>query len=292
MPHITTDDGVKLFYEETGAGTPLIFVHEFAGDMRSWEQQVRYFSRRYRCIAFNARGFPPSDVPENWEAYSQERARDDILSIMDGLEIDKAHINGLSMGGFATLHFGLNYPDRALSLVVAGCGYGAGVKEQFQQETAAAADRMEADGLDVFGAAYALGPTRVQFHNKDPRGWQEFETQLRGQSSLGSANTMRGVQRRRPSLYDLEAELRELVVPTLIMNGDEDEPCLDEGLYMKRTIASAALVLLPQTGHACNIEEPALYNQFCADFMAQVDAGQWQLRDPRSVSHGILLKDD
>ena len=292
MPHITTDDGVKLYYEETGTGTPLVFVHEFAGDMRSWEPQVRFFSRRYRCIAFNARGYPPSDVPENWQSYAQDRARDDILSVMDGLEIDHAHIVGLSMGGFATLHFGLTYPHRALSLVVAGCGYGAGVKEQFQRETAAAADRIEADSMDVFGAAYALGPTRVQFQNKDPRGWLEFVGQLRGQSSLGAANTMRGVQRLRPSLYDLEAELRQLEVPTLIMNGDEDEPCLDEGLYMKRAIRSAALVLLPNTGHACNLEEADLFNRFCADFMAQVDAGQWRLRDPRSVSAGILFKED
>ena len=125
MPLLTTDDNVKLYYEEVGAGTPLIFVHEFAGDCRSWEAQVRYFGRRYRCIAFNARGFPPSDVPDDVNMYSQERARDDIKAVLDALKIEKAHIVGLSMGGFATLHFGFTYPERALSLVVGGCGYGA-----------------------------------------------------------------------------------------------------------------------------------------------------------------------
>ena len=125
MPHLTTDDGIKLYYEEVGSGIPIVFVHEFAGDLRSYEMQMRYFGQRYRCIAYNARGYPPSDVPNDGESYSQERARDDIRSVLDALKIDKAHIVGLSMGGFATLHFGFTYPDRARSLVIAGCGYGA-----------------------------------------------------------------------------------------------------------------------------------------------------------------------
>jgi len=290
MPHVTADDGVALYYEETGEGTPIVFVHEFGGDYRHWEPQMRYFARTHRCIAFNARGYPPSDVPEDPEMYSQDRARDDVLAVLDGLGIDKAHINGLSMGGFASLHFGFEYPDRALSLVVAGCGYGAkaDVQEQFVRETTEVADRMENETMDVFGKVYSVGPTRVQFQNKDPRGWQEFEDQLREHSSLGSANTMRGVQRRRPSLYDLEDKMRALTVPTLVMNGDEDDPCLDAGLYMKRTIVSSALVLLPRTGHLCNLEEPALYNQICGDFMARVEAGRWQMRDPRSMTTAII----
>ena len=290
MPHVTADDGVKLYYEEAGSGRPIVFVHEFAGDCRSWEPQLRYFSRSHRCIAFNARGFPPSDVPLDPEMYSQDRARDDILAVLDGLGIEKAHINGLSMGGFATLHFGFQYPGRALSLVVAGCGYGAGAgdRERFYRETTEASDRMESETMAVFGKVYALGPTRVQYQNKDPRGWQEFTDQLCEHSSLGSANTMRGVQRRRPSLYDLEDRMRALTVPTLVVNGDEDDPCLDAGLLMKRAIASSALVLLPRTGHLCNLEEPALYNQACGDFMARVEGGRWEMRDPRSMTKSII----
>ena len=120
MPMLTTDDGVELYYEEAGAGTPIVFAHEFAGDHRSWEPQMRHFSRRYRCIAYNARGYTPSDVPEDVERYSQARARDDIRAALDALEIERAHIVGLSMGAFATLHFGMAYGPRALSLTVAG----------------------------------------------------------------------------------------------------------------------------------------------------------------------------
>ena len=290
MPHVTAKDGVNLYFEETGSGTPIVFVHEFGGDHRSWEPQVRYFARSHRCIAVNARGFPPSDVPDDPEMYSQDLARDDVLAVLDGLGIEKAHINGLSMGGFAALHFGFEYPGRALSLVVAGCGYGASadVKEQFVRETTEVADRMENDTMAVFGKVYSLAPTRVQFQNKDRRGWQEFEDQLCEHSSLGSANTMRGVQRRRPSLFDLEDKMRDLTVPTLVLNGDEDDPCLDAGLFMKRTIVSSALVLLPRTGHLCNLEEPALYNQICGDFMSRVEAGRWEMRDPRSMTTSII----
>ena len=294
MSYLTTKDGVKLYYEETGDGMPVVFVHEFAGDVRSWEPQIRYFSRRYRCINFAARGFFPSDVPDDPDMYSQENARDDILAVLDELEIEKAHIVGLSMGGFATLHFGIIYPQRASALVVAGAGYGAGeaVAQQFRRETAEAAARVESETMAKFGKSYAVGPTRVQFQNKDPRGWKEFEKQLCEHSSLGSAYTMRGVQGRRPSLYDLESQMREMSVPTLILNGDEDDPCLDIGLFMKRHIRSSGLVLLPQTGHASNLEEPALFNQFVDDFFHQVESGRWQLRDLRSMTSSIISAKD
>src|SRR3984893_416697 len=164
MPHLTTDDGVKLYYEEGGSGIPIVFVHEFAGDYRSYEMQMRHFGQRYRCIAYNARGYPPSDVPKDGERFSQERARDDIRAVLDALKIDKAHIVGLSMGGFAALHFGFTYPDRARSLVVAGCGYGAAPDQraQFAEEAEAAAKQFE-QGMAEAAEGYALGPTRVQF---------------------------------------------------------------------------------------------------------------------------------
>ena len=290
MPYLTTDDGIRLYYEETGAGTPIVFVHEFADDYRGYEPQIRHFARRYRCIAYNARGYPPSDVPEDPSRYSQDRARDDIRAVLDGLAIKQAHIVGISMGGFATLHFGLAYPECALSLVVAGCGYGAepGKRQLFLDETAKTAALIESAGMKVAAQTYGIGPSRVQFQNKDPRGWSEFVAHLAEHSALGSANTMRGVQARRPSLWDLTDGMRRLHVPTLIMTGDEDDPCLEPGLLMKRTIPTAALVVFPNTGHAVNLEESDLFNRSCADFFHQVESGRWPRRDPRSVTGSIL----
>ena len=290
MAFAETDDGVKLYFEETGQGYPVIFVHEFAGDHRSWEPQVRHFARRYRCITYNARGYPPSEVPEDPGMYSQTRATADIKAVLDHLGIAEAHVVGLSMGGFATLHFGLTYPDTARSLVVAGCGYGAerDRREQFRAEAEACAKSLERDGMEAFAADYSLGPTRVQFQNKDPRGWREFADMLAGHSATGSARTQLGVQRERPSLYDLEDELKALTVPALIVTGDEDEPCLIPGVYLKRTIPGAGLVVVPKTGHTVNLEEPEAFNHLLTEFFDSVEAGRWEPRDPRSISDTIL----
>jgi pimeloyl-ACP methyl ester carboxylesterase len=279
MPHAAADDGVKLYYEEAGAGAPIVFVHEFAGDHRSWEPQMRFFSRRYRCIAFNARGYPPSDVPADPERYSQARARDDIIAVLDHLAIARAHIVGLSMGGFATLHVGLAHPERARSLVIAGCGYRA--------ECEAAAQAFDAD-WPAAAAKYAIGPTRVQYQNKDPLGWREFAAALADHSPRGASNTLRGVQKRRPLLFQLVDGMKRVAVPTLILTGDEDEPCLEAGLLMKRAIPASGLVVMPRAGHAINLEEPGAFNREVAGFFAAVEAGRWEARDPRAAAGGIL----
>ena len=289
MPTLNTDDGVKLYYEEAGAGTPVVFVHEFAGDHRSWEPQLRHFSRRYRCIAYNARGYPPSDVPEDVERYSQARARDDILAVLDRLGIERAHVVGLSMGAFATLHFGMAYGSRALSLTIAGGGYGAHPAQytQFQNECRGHAAFIRREGMARFAATYGYNSTRVQFQNKDPRGFAEFVRQLSEHSALGSANTMLGYLARRPSLYDLSGEMARIDVPTLIVAGDEEDPCLEVCLVMKRAIPKAGLAILPRSGHGTNLEEPALFNQLLGDFFPQAESGRWAARDPRSTVPSI-----
>ncbi len=290
MPYAITDDGVKLYYEETGSGTPVIFVHEFAGDQRSWEPQVRHFGQRYRAIAYNARGYPPSDVPEAISFYSQNRAADDIAAVLDHLGIDRAHVVGLSMGGFATLHFGFRHPARALSLTVAGCGYGAepSQREQFRAEVETIAAFIKSQGMAAFADKYAYGPTRVQLENKDPRGFAEFKRLRAWHSATGAANTMLGCQRERPSLYDLVDQMKALTVPTLVLMGDEDWPCLTPGILMKQNIPSAALAVMPNCGHGINVEEPDEFNSIVGDFLAQVDSGRWPTRDLRAVTTSIM----
>jgi len=289
LPYAFAEDQTKLYYEESGTGVPVLFVHEFAGDHRSWEPQVRHFARRYRCVVYAARGYTPSDVPSDPEVYSQSHAVADAVAILDHLSIDRAHVVGLSMGGFCTLHLGLRHPERTRSLIVAGCGYGAhpDQRETFQAESEATAGSFETEGSARTAERYAVGPARVQLQGKDPRGWEEFARQLAEHSARGSALTMRGVQRRRPSLYDLQDQLRELRVPTLLVTGDEDEACLDANLMLKRTIPSSALAVLPRTGHTVNLEEPDAFNALVADFLATVDAGRWTLRDPRSITTSL-----
>lgn len=290
MPHITAADGVKLYYEEAGQGTPILFVHEFMGEYRSWEAQMRYFSRRYRCIAFNARGYPPSDVPEQAEDYSFEHQRAGILAMLDGLKIDKAHVVGLSMGAFATFYFGMKWPERARSLTLAGIGSGsmAETRAKFRQESEAAADALLAEGWEKRAAVHGQSPTRVQLQNKNPRAFAEFVALVKQHSSKGSALTLKGYQALRPSLDDFKEQMARCAVPTLIISGDEDEPCLDASLKLKRHMPSAGLVLMPQTGHACNLEEPEAFNSVCDKFFHQVESGQYRMRDPRATPERIF----
>jgi pimeloyl-ACP methyl ester carboxylesterase len=289
MSKISTDDGVQLHTEEHGSGTPILFIHEFGGDHRSWEPQVRHFQDRYRCIVYGARGYPPSDVPSDPAAYSQARAVADAIAVLDGLGIEQAHIVGLSMGGFCTLHLGLRHPDRARSLVVGGCGYGAApeARDGFRRECAAIAQAIRDEGMAGFAQRYAQGPARVQFQDKNREGWEVFARQLGEHSDEGSALTMLGVQRERPSLYDLLDELAAMTVPTLILAGDEDDGCLDTDLALKRAMPAATLSVLPRTGHTANLEEPEVFNAVVERFLTSVEDGTWHSRDPRSMTASI-----
>jgi pimeloyl-ACP methyl ester carboxylesterase len=291
MSYAITSDGVRLYVEEAGSGTPIVFVHEFGDDHRAWEPQVRFLSRRYRCIVFAARGFPPSDIPSTLDSYSQARAVADIVAVMDHCRIERAHVVGCSMGGFATLHFGLDHPQRALSLVAIGAGYGAEKQHEqpFHDASLKVAESFERLGSAAFAEIYGVGAARVQYQNKDPQGWRAFIGRLAQHSALGAANTMRGVQARRPSLYDLEERFRKMSLPTLIIVGDEDDHCLQPGLFLKRVIPASGLLVVPKTGHAVNLEEPGFVNQMLAEFLAMVEAGRWTERDPRARPDQILI---
>lgn len=284
MPYAKNGD-IALYYEEAGTGHPIVFVHEFAADCREWEPQLRFFSRDYRCVAFNARGYPPSDVPGNDEAYGYDKAIDDIAAVIRHLGVSQAHVVGLSMGAYATLLFGLRHPGLASALVVAGVGAGSppGHRDEFRKSSRALAEQFRAQGSAAVASEYGVGPTRVQLQNKDPRAWAEFARHFAEHSAEGSAMTMRNVQATRPSLYDFADELRRMTLPVLLVVGDEDEPCLDTSLFLKRTMPSAGLWVFPRTGHMINLEEPAAFNRVVQDFFGTVERGRWGPRDPRAA---------
>jgi pimeloyl-ACP methyl ester carboxylesterase len=286
MPYAVAQDGTRLFYDSAGSGGAVLFIHEFAGDHRSWEPQVRHFSDRYRCLTYAARGYPPSDVPEDPDKYSQAIAVSDAIAVLDAAGVDQAHIVGVSMGGFTALHIGMRHPDRVRSVVAGGCGYGAQPEKQagFREECEAIAVAFETEGAAEVAKRYAVGPARVQFQNKDRRGWAEFAGMLADHSSLGSALTMRGVQKSRPSLYHLRDELAAMQAPTLVIAGDEDEGCLEPSLMLKRTIPACGLVVVPRTGHTVNLEEPEQFNRALDEFLSRVETGSWHPRDPRSLA--------
>jgi 3-oxoadipate enol-lactonase len=284
MPYATTPDDVRLYYEEVGSGTPILFLHEFASDHRGWEPQLRELGKRYRCIAYSARGYRPSDAPADRQAYSYRHEMRDCLAVLDHLAIDMAHLVGLSMGGYTALQVALNHPDRVRSLVLAATGSGSErwYTEEFHAHSRALADEFERAGSAAVAKTYGQGPSRLPFLLKDPRGFAEFLTRLAEHDAQGSANTSRGFQGARPSLYDFESEIRKLTVPALIVVGDEDERCIEPSLFLKDALAASGLVVLAKTGHVVNLEEPDLFNGMVGDFLSRVEAGRWDARDPRT----------
>jgi len=279
MPKISAADGTKLYVEEVGAGTPVVFVHEYAGDYRSFEPQLRHFCRQYRCVSYSQRGYPPSDVPPEAARYSQDIARDDVIAVMDALSIDKAHIVGHSMGAYTALHVGIKYPQRCLSVTAAGCGWGSfadPAQREAMRALAAETGKMFAEeGIAAAAAKYADAPMRQAFKHKDPRGFAEFARMLSEHSAEGHAQTMLNLQLKRPTLWDMEAQLKKFSLPLLVIVGDEDDLCLDGSVFLKRTVPTAALLVVPRAGHTINSEEPAAFNAALAELFAAVDAGRW-----------------
>ena len=277
-------NGVELYYEEAGEGYPVVFSHEFAGDARSWAPQVHAFSRLYRCVTYNHRGFPPSGVPEDPAAYSQDLLVEDLRGLLDRLGIERAHLVGLSMGGNVVLNFALRYPERCRGVVVAGCGAGTVDRERFERDLRTIVEMLESRGMAAFAEVYSQGPTRLPFKRKDPSGWLLFRERLARHSARGSALTQLGVQLKRPTIFQLDSQLRELRVPALVLIGDEDEPCVDPAVFMKRVIPSAGLVVIPQSGHTINLEEPERFNDAVLDFFRMVEAGHWPVRQQVTTS--------
>ena len=279
-----------MYFEESGEGYPIIFVHEFASDIRGWESQLRYFPRRYRCIAFNARGYPPSDVPEDVTSYGWEFAVDDIAAVMHGLSIERAHLVGLSMGGYAALQFGLRYPEKVSAIFAAAVGSGShpSQRDAWLRETSVLARIFRDRGIDGVAERVARGPTRIQLKHKDPKGWQEFVVRLLELSPRGLSHTMARCQALRPSLHDLRDQLLEMTVPVLLAVGDEDVACLETNLMLKSVLPNAGLWLVPNTGHGINLEEPAAFNAQIENFLKAVERGSWRRGYSRTEPHAVL----
>ena len=274
MP-IARVNGVDLYHEVTGDGTPLVWSHEFGGDFRSWEPQVRYFSRRHRVVTYNHRGYPPSSVPKAAAEYSQALLVEDLYQLLRHLGLGPVHLGGCSMGGNVARDFAIAHPEMLRSLIMVGAGAGSVNREAFlagQAEIATALDREgQASRIrNLEGIA-----TRATFKQKDPRGFAEFLRQASEHDAQACAHLAREVMAKRKTVPEIEAGLRAMRVPTLIMVGDRDTPCVEPSSMMQALIPHAGLVVFPACGHTPNIEEPGLFNVHVAEFLAAVDAGRW-----------------
>jgi pimeloyl-ACP methyl ester carboxylesterase len=228
-------------------------------------------------VTYNHRGFPPSAVPTDAAAYSLDILVEDLAALLDHLGLPgPVHLVGLAMGGSVVLHFALRAPERCSSLVVAATGSGTGDTEAYQRKNLQVTELLTTRGMRAYADVHSLEPTRIQLRHKDPRGWLEFREQLASHSAQGAALIRQGVQGRRPPVTALEGRLNALAVPALVVAGDEDTPCLEPALFLKRAIPAAGLVIFPRTGHTINLEEPALFNRVVLEFLHAVEAERWR----------------
>jgi pimeloyl-ACP methyl ester carboxylesterase len=279
MPYVQSD-GARLYYETAGTGTPIVFAHEFSGDLWSWEKQIQHFSRRYRCVAYNARGYPPSEVPGSPKHYSHSKAVDDVAAVMRHLKIGKAHIVGCSMGSRTTLDFGLQNPRMALSLTMIGIGSGGDPRDAaaFKRAAEARAQLYEEGGLAEVLKGLRKADNRIRLKRKNPRAFDDFCRRFMLHSAQGCAHVTRRVMARRPSLFGMEKALRTMKVPAQVVVGDEDSGAIDAGLFMKRVSPAVGLAIVPATGHLVNLEEPDLLHRLTEDFFALVESKKWRLQ--------------
>ena len=241
--------------------------HEFSGGYKSWQPQIEAFARDHRVLVYNNRGYPPSTVPEVPNAYSQQPSIEDLRALLDHVGVERPVLIGFSMGGSIVLNFALRYPGRVRALVLAGTGTGSIDKEQNARDFGPIADWFIQEGPARVGEDYLRGPTRIQLLRKNPAAWKKLFAEFAELSPIGMAYTLRGVQLKRPTMYQLEAELRTLRLPTLVIVGEEDAPALEPSRFLARTIPGATLTVLPKTGHTLTLEEPQAFNAAVLEFL-------------------------
>ncbi|HLI20068.1 MAG TPA: alpha/beta hydrolase [Stellaceae bacterium] len=273
MPQAQASDGTKLYYESEGSGPPIVFVHELAGTCHSFDLQVAALRSKYRCLTFNARGYPPSDVPPSVESYSQDIAAADIGAVLDAAGEKDAHVMGVSMGSAAALQFALAHPERVRSAILCSIGSGSDAKpEEYVANMEAMAARVEKNGMDQIRQNFTSSPARLKLKEKSPVEYQKFLGEIEKFSVQGIANTMRGVQKRRPPLYAHKNKIAAMSIPVLVVLGGIDQGCEKPSHFLKETLPGARLEILPNTGHGVNLEEPERVNRMVEEFIVAVEA--------------------
>lgn len=251
MPTINRD-GVNIYYEDHGTGPAVLLSHGYSATTRMWAGQVEALKDRYRVITWDMRGHGQSDSPDDPKAYSEAATVDDIAGILNHLGIDKAVIGGLSLGGYMSLAFNLAHPSmvRALMLFDTGPGYKNPVGREGWNVTAVKrAETFEAKGLDALGGSAEV---RVSQHR----------------SAQGLAHAARGMLAQFDSR--IIQSLEHIAVPTLVLVGEKDQPFLGATDYMANKIPGCTKVMIPEAGHAANLDQPAAFNAAVEAFLASL----------------------
>ena len=257
MPDILAN-GIRIHYEEEGSGFPMVLAHGLCATLHEWDETVEFFRGRYRVIAYDARGHGRSEVPDRIEAYSQDIMVEDLRAVMDNLGVDRAILGGHSMGADVVLHFALQQPKRCAALVPVGTGGGSSDSKGWHEWMGKLADLAEREGMEAFWDL-VKGQPSLAASRSDPRLGPRIAQELLDSSPRGMSCAIRGVLLTRPSILDLESQLKGLSVNTLVVLGELDTPVAEASQFMARHIPGASLLAIPGVGHEPQLEVPEAF---------------------------------
>jgi pimeloyl-ACP methyl ester carboxylesterase len=269
MPFATIN-GINIYYEEHGAGAPLVWVHGFSCGIRSWDPQVSAFSSSRRVIAYDLRGFGISDAPQTSNAYSQDISVADLAALLDHLRIERTALGGLSMGGNIALNYALAHPERVSGLIIADTGAGSDNTAEWVAGALRYAEAAERSGVEAFADLACANPLFARYIEQGADRARFIRSCLMTHRARGIMHTAREVLAKRPTIYSLEAKLKAMSVPTLLVVGEHDAPCVKVHEFMARTIPNARSVVLKGIGHLSNLEAPEAFNAHVRTFLDQL----------------------
>jgi pimeloyl-ACP methyl ester carboxylesterase len=245
-------DGVDLYYEVHGEGPALLLTHGYSATSQMWRGQIEAFSKHYRLIVWDMRGHGQSAYPEDQGAYSEAATVADMAALLDVAGVQRAVVGGLSLGGYMSLAFNLAHPDRVRGLLIIDTGPGYRndeAREGWNQNALRTAARYESEGLGRLAAGSA--EMRMSTHR----------------SAEGLARAARGMLTQKDAR--VISSLPTVQVPSLVVVGANDTPFLNASDYMAAKIPGAKKVVIPDAGHAANIDQPKVFNAAVLGFLAE-----------------------
>ena len=248
MPYLDRE-GIRIYYEENGAGPAVMLSHGYGASARMWRGQTEALADRYHVIAWDMRGHDRSDSPDDPARYTHEATVADMAAILDACQVERAVIGGLSLGGYMSLLFNLAHPNRVIALMLFDTGPGYKRDEprnEWNRMANARADVLERDGLaaDTGGPEVGLAQHR---------------------SAHGLALAARGMLAQKDA--SVIESLSSIRVPTLLMVGANDQPFLQAIDYMAAKIPGAEKIVLADAGHASNLDQPQAFNRAVRSFL-------------------------
>ena len=257
----TRINDIQLAYTDTGIGRPVVLIHGYPFNRSLWTEQIPALSNSYRVIIPDLRGFGETDASEG--AATMNRMAQDVAELMDQLEIPRAVIGGLSMGGYVALAFYKQFPSRVRGLILADTRAEADTEEG-KQIRAQQAEKALAEGMAGIADAMLpklLTPDTVSKHPEIVLFVRDMMLKMKPE---GAAAALRGMAERE----DQTPLLSQISVPTLLLVGAEDAitPVADSE-KMHRAIAGSRLVVLENAGHVSNIERTQQFNDALLEFL-------------------------